>query len=353
MTDFKKNLINYKKSTREALIKINDISEQFPNEPLALFAVDENGRMIGTFTDGDIRRSLVNGKSIDDPVKEVMNTDFHFLRKDSYTLDDVNEFCKRNIKLIPLLDDQDRPVKIFDFTQKKSILPVDAMIMAGGKGTRLRPLTDDTPKPLIKIGGKPIIEYNIDRLNQYGIDNLVLSVNYLGDQLVDYFGDGSSKEMNIRYVRESKPLGTIGSISLVDDFHHDHILLMNSDLLTTIDYEGFYKDFLNKDADMAVASIPYDVKIPYAVLDTNGDGITSFKEKPEYTYYSNAGIYLIKKELLNRIPENEFLDVTDFMEALIADGKKITYFPILGYWLDIGRMEDLEKAKKDIKLLDL
>ena len=353
MRDFQKNLIHYKKTTKEALKKINTISDQYPQEPLALFAIDDDGILIGTFTDGDIRRSLLNGKSIEDPVEEVMNTDFSFLRKESYSLNEVNKFCEKNIKLIPILDKNDRPIKIIDLNQKKTILPVDAMIMAGGKGTRLRPLTEDTPKPLIEIGGKPIIEYNIDRLNQYGIDNLVLSVNYLGEQLVNYFGDGSSKEMEIRYVHETKPLGTIGSVSLVDKFHHENVLLMNSDLLTTIDYYDFYKDFLKKDADMAVASIPYDVKIPYAVLETNGEGITSFKEKPEYTYYSNAGIYLIKKELLKRIPKGEFVDVTDFMESLISDGKKVTYFPILGYWLDIGRHEDLEKAKKDIQLLRL
>lgn len=353
MQNFQKNLINYKKSTRDSLIKINEISENYPQESLALFVIDDDGRCIGTITDGDVRRRLVEGYSIENPVAEFMNTNFHFLREDSYGMDDANVFCKKNIKLIPVLDQDDRLVKILDLSKKKSLLPLDAVIMAGGKGTRLRPLTDDTPKPLLKIGNKPIIEYNIDRLSQYGIDDLFLTVNYLGDQLVDYFGDGSEKGMNIRYVREDKPLGTIGSLSLVDHFHHDHILLMNSDLLTTIDYHSFFVDFKNKGADMAVASIPYEIKVPYAVLDVNGEGIKSFKEKPELTYYSNAGIYIMKTELLSRIPKNEFLDITDFMEQLIQEGKKISYFPILGYWLDIGKHEDFEKAQKDIKLLDL
>ena len=353
MEKFRKNLIHYNKSTREALETINYISDNYVQEPLALFVVDDKDRLIGTLTDGDIRRCLVNGNTIEAPVSEVMNPDYHYLRKDSYTLEEVNVFCRKNIKLVPVIDEENRPVKILDFSQKKSILPLDAVIMAGGKGTRLRPLTENIPKPLLEIGNKPIVEYNVDRLSQFGIDNLVMTVNYLGEQLIDYFGDGSDKDMNIRYVREDKPLGTIGSLSMVENFHHDHILIMNSDLLTTIDLHDFYADFIQKEADMAVASIPYEVKVPYAVLDVNGEGIKSFREKPEYTYYSNAGIYIIKKELVERIPENEFVDVTDFMEELIEEGKKVTYFPILGYWLDIGRKEDFEKAQKDIKLLDI
>jgi len=353
MQNFQKNLIHYKKSTRDSLIKINEISENYPHESLALFVIDDNGKCIGTITDGDVRRNLVEGHSIEKPVSEFMNPDFHFLRMDSYNMDDANSFCEKNIKLVPILDQDNRLVKILDLSKKKSLLPLDAVIMAGGKGTRLRPLTDDIPKPLLKIGNKPIIEYNIDRLNQYGIDNLYMTINYLGNQLVEYFGNGNEKDMNIQYVRESTPLGTIGSLSLINDFHHDHILLMNSDLLTTIDYHSFFMDFKNKGADMAVASIPYQIKVPYAVLDVNGEGIKSFQEKPELTYYSNAGIYIIRKELMSRIPQNKYLDVTDFMEGLLADGKKISYFPILGYWLDIGKHEDFEKAQKDIKLLDL
>ena len=353
MQNYQKNLIHYKKSTRDSLVKLNEISEQYPHEPLALFVVDDKGKCIGTITDGDVRRCLVSGLSIESPVSEFMNTDFHFLREDSYGMEDAGIFCQKNIKLVPVLDHKNRVAKIHDLTTKKSLLPLDAVIMAGGKGTRLKPLTNNTPKPLLKIGEKPIIEYNIDRLNQFGIDNLFLTVNYLGEQLVEYFGDGSIKEMNIQYVHENKPLGTIGALSLINEFRHDHVLLMNSDLLTTIDFHSFFLDFKSKGADMAVASVPYEVKVPYAILDVNGDGIKSFKEKPELTYYSNAGIYIIKTELLDRIKKNEFRDVTDFMEELIEEGKKISYFPLLGYWLDIGKHEDFKKAQKDIKLLDL
>jgi len=353
MKDIAKNQIHYQETICDALQKINDISDRYTHQPLALFVINDDKKVIGSLTDGDIRRNLVMGKGIEETVIKFMNPDFQFLKENYFTLDEVAHFRNQNISLAPVLDENRRLVKIIDLTQKKSVLPVDAFIMAGGKGTRLLPLTENTPKSLLKVGGKPIIEYNVDRLAKYGIENLFISINYLGDQIKKYFGDGSSKEMNIRYVEEIKPLGTLGSLSLTDQYRHDHILLMNSDLLTTIDLEYFYREFINSRADMSVASVPYDVRIPYAVLDVNGGGIKSFREKPEYTYHSNAGIYLLKRELIDRIPKNKAVDVTDFMEELIREGRKISYFPILGYWLDIGKHEDFDKAQKDIRLLEI
>jgi len=353
MEHIEKNLIHEQKTISDALQKINDISDHFTHEPLALFVVNDDHQVIGSLTDGDIRRNLLKNKGLDEAVHSFMNPNFQFLRQNAFTLDEVAQFRKKNISLAPILDYQNRMVKIIDLTRKKTVLPVDAFVMAGGKGTRLRPLTENTPKPLLKVGDKPILEYNIDRCVKYGIENLYISVNYLGNQIKEYFGDGSSKGIHIHYVEETRPLGTLGSLSLIDKFSQNHILLMNSDLLTTIDLEYFYRDFIKSGADMSVASVPYEVRIPYAILDVNGDGIESLNEKPEYTYHSNAGIYFLKCELLNRIPKNEFMDVTDFMEGMIRDGRKISFFPILGYWLDIGKHEDFDKAKKDIRLLEI
>lgn len=353
MQNIQKNLINYQKTICEALQIINDISDNYTHEPLALFVVNDQHEVIGSLTDGDIRRNLLVKKELDEKVQAFMNPDFLFLRENNFTLSDIKSFRQKNISLAPVLNRKNQLVKLFDLTQKKSVLPIDAFIMAGGKGTRLLPLTQDVPKPLLKVGKKPIIEYNIDRLANYGIENLYISINYLGNQIKDYFGNGSEKGLNIHYVEEDKPLGTLGSVALADEFKHQHILIMNSDLLTTIDFELFYLEFLESGADMSVASVPYDVKIPYAVLNVNGDGIESFQEKPEFTYHSNAGIYLFKRELLKKIPKDEFVDVTDFMEELIENGGKISYFPILGYWLDIGKHDDFEKAKKDIRLMEL
>jgi NDP-sugar pyrophosphorylase family protein len=188
---------------------------------------------------------------------------------------------------------------------------------------------------------------------QYGLDEFFITIKHLGDQVVNYLGDGSSRGVRIHYIREDEPMGTIGSVSMIKGLEHENILLMNSDLLTNIDFEDFYKKYLEEKADMAVASIPYQVNLPYAVLETKDGSIRSFKEKPTYTYYSNAGIYLIKRELLKLIPQGKAFNATDFMEALLERKKKLIYYPILGYWLDIGRHEDYIKANEDIKHIQL
>ena len=221
--------------------------------------------------------------------------------------------------------------------------------MAGGEGKRLRPLTEKTPKSLLKVGNRPIIEHNIDRLAEYGVEKIHISIKYLGYLIEEYFQNGEAKNISISYVKEDVPLGTIGAVSLINNLNSNYILLMNSDILTNIDYEDFFMEFVNQDADMAVATIPYKVDIPYAVLETSQNLVIDLKEKPTYTYYSNAGIYLIKKDLIKLIPTNSFFNATDLMELLIKSGKKLISYPLHSYWLDIGKHDDFEKAQEDIK----
>ena len=220
--------------------------------------------------------------------------------------------------------------------------------MAGGKGQRLQPLTNLIPKPLLKVGDKPIMEHNLNRLAMFGIDDFWVSVKYLGEQIKDHFGDGKQKNINIQYVWENEPLGTIGAVAQISNFKHDYVLVTNSDLLTNIDYELFFLEFIKQEADLAVLTIPYQVSIPYAVLETTDGKVKSFKEKPTYTYYSNGGIYLMKREMLHFIPKNKFYNATDLMEELIQNKRKVISIPFLGYWLDVGKHEDFEKAQIDI-----
>ncbi len=337
------NTIFSHQSIREALEKLNDLPET-----LTLFILNLEHQLVGTLTDGDIRRSLLKGISITDVLENVMFKDFRFIRLNQFTSQEIKKYKELNLRLIPLLDDSNKIVKILNISKLKALLPIDAVMMAGGRGERLRPLTDTVPKPLLKVGGKSIIERNIDRLAEYGISDLSITIKYLGHQIVEKFGNGESKNISIKYVEETEPLGTIGSVSLIEDFKNDSILVMNSDLLTNIDFEDFYNDFINDDADMAVASIPYKVDIPYAVIEKEGNRILSFKEKPTYTYYSNAGIYLIKRKLLHLIPVAKHFNATDFMEALIEQGGKVIHFPIHGYWLDIGKHDDFNKAQEEV-----
>ena len=239
-------------------------------------------------------------------------------------------------------------IDVVNFKYQKSYLPIDALIMAGGRGERLRPLTDTIPKPLLIVGDKPIIEHNIDRLKVFGIDEIWISINYLGDQIVDYFRDGSDKSLNINYVKEKNALGTAGALSLINKFSNDYVLLINSDLLTNIDFEDFFIFFKDNNADFAVACIPYQVNIPYAVMETDNKLVTGFREKPTYTHYSNAGIYLMKKEIVKKIPKESKYDATDLMQELIEGGFRVVSYPLVDYWLDIGKHEDFKKAQIDI-----
>jgi len=339
-----KQLIHEKEPVKAALAQLNNLPDT-----LTLFVLSDSKQLVGTLTDGDIRRGLLKGFSLEDPTNKFMFRKFRFIKRKGFSLSDIEKFRESRIKLIPQLDEQNRIVRIIDLNKQHSVLPLDVVIMAGGRGDRMRPLTDSLPKPLLKIGDKPILEHNIDRLIEFGLDDFHIAVKYLGEQIEDYFGDGSSKSINIDYIREATPLGTIGAIGLVEGFSSEHLLIMNSDILTNIDYEDFYKNFIEEDAAMAVASIPYKVNMPFAVLETDGSKILSFREKPVYTHYTSAGIYLIKRELLNIIPEGKHFHATELMDAVIARGQKLIHFPILGYWIDIGRMEDFERAQQEFK----
>jgi GTP:adenosylcobinamide-phosphate guanylyltransferase len=270
LLDWSANIINVNSTVKEALNRLNDISDNTPELPLTLFVTDSSGKMMGTLTNGDIRRNLVkNGIILDKPVSDFMFRDFTFI---SHGLDiyfNIRPCIKMGIDLLPVLDEQKNIKRIFNLKVIRAILPVHVVIMAGGDGIRLRPLTNDIPKPMLKVGSKPIIERNIDRLTKYGIDNITISLRYLGEKISDYFEDGSSRGVNINYVRENSPLGTLGAVSLIEKFSHKYVLMINSDILTTLDFSLFLEDFINKQADMSVVTIPYYVKVPYGIMETD------------------------------------------------------------------------------------
>lgn len=347
MVDYSKHIVSQDAPVTRALEQISNLGQY-----LTLFVTDETSTLLGTLTDGDIRRGLLSGKQLTEPVSRFMNPNFRFLRQNEYDTETIRQFRAKLLQLIPEIDEEGRIVRIINLAKTKALLPVDAVLMAGGKGERLLPLTRNTPKPLLMVGNKPIIEHNVDRLTYYGISRIHITTRYLGEQLEAYFGDGSAKGITIRYTREEEPLGTIGAMRLTVQYYHDTVLLMNSDLLTNIDFEDFYEEFHRQNADMSVATVPYQVGIPYAVLETDDGLIRSLKEKPTYTYYVNAGIYLMKRSVIDLIPTGVY-NATDLLEKLIGEQYKVTYFPMLNYWLDIGRPEDYQKACVDINHITL
>lgn len=348
MKDFSNNLISITSTIRDALIKLNNATLI---EELTLFVIDDNYQLIGTLTDGDIRRHLLVNNDLSASVTSMMCCNYYSLSTTHQSLDYIRKIKKLGIDLVPVIDNKKRIIKIINFKKIKSLLSIDAVLMAGGRGERLRPLTDDTPKPLLKVGNKPIIEHNIDNLIQYGVENFFISIKYLGHQIIDYFGSGENKGIKINYISEDNPLGTIGAISRINNFAFPNILVMNSDLFTNINFESLYQTFLESDADMAVATIPYNVNVPYAVLQEESGKIINLSEKPTFTYYSNAGIYIMKRNVLNLIPKETYYNATDLIRELIDHNYKVVTCPIIGYWVDIGRHEDYQKVQEFVKHL--
>ena len=340
-----KHIINIDNTLLEALSRINTL---YP-DPLVLFVIDSEERMVGTLTDGDSRRALIAGVSVNDKAEKIMHRNFNYMNV--YDIDNVQEIKRQkelNMKLVPILDEKKHIVEIINLHQFKTRLPVDAVIMAGGKGERLRPLTEKTPKPLLPVGDKAIIDHNVDRLISYGIKHISVTVNYLREQIEDHYRDPRNG-VQVQTVGEPRFLGTIGSIKFVPTFFNDTVLLMNSDVFTNIDYEDFYLHFQQHDAEMSVAAIPYNVSIPYGILELEGRDIKGLLEKPKYTYYANAGIYLIKRRALDEIPDNIFFNATDLVEKLIDGGKKVIRYPLNGTWIDIGNPQEYQKAKDLVK----
>lgn len=347
MQNSEKHIVNKDHEARVAL-KALDVLED--NVSRTLFVVNDNLKLVGSLTDGDIRRGLLNGLEISQPIALFMNTDFKYLKNSKHNPDQIKRFKLADINLIPVIDDDYHLIQVLDLKKTRTILPLAALIMAGGKGERLKPLTETVPKPMLKIGDKPIIEHNIDRLIAYGIKDIYISVKYLKEQIIAHFGDGSAKGVRITYIEEDEALGTLGSLAYIPEIEYEDILVMNSDILTNIDFEDFYNFYKEHEAVMALTSIPYQVNIPYAVLETNDHKVFAFKEKPSYTYYSNGGIYILKFELKHKFVKGTFFNATDLMDLIIEQKDScLAHYPLLTYWLDIGKHQDYVKAQEDIK----
>ncbi|MCM1028241.1 MAG: sugar phosphate nucleotidyltransferase [Pseudoflavonifractor sp.] len=331
-------------SILEALQRLNDLS----GHVMTLFVVEPDGRMSGSLTDGDIRRGLLAGASLDSPVALVARHDFHSLEAEAPNLALLRLWRSMGIKLIPLLRPDGSIAEILDTTATTTRLPVSAILMAGGKGERLRPLTLSTPKPLLTIDDKAIIDYNIEAMERAGIGLIRVAVNYMADKLVAHFAERDN-HAHIECVGEPSPLGTIGAASLMNHEPGGLTLVMNADILTTLPLEDFYLHHCDCDNDITIAAIPYNVAVPYAILSTDPSDpsrVTALEEKPSYSYYANAGIYLISNDLLNALPKGQRTDATDLIDTAIASGHRVGYFPISGVWIDIGSPADFAHARE-------
>lgn len=342
MTD--PHIISQNATLIDALGQLNKLSGGL----MTLMAVDNEGIMTGTLTDGDVRRALLAGAGLDSSVEAVMHRDFKSMPADAVDVAAIRRFRLSGIKLLPLLGSDGTIVRLLDLSHNNTALPVSAVLMAGGRGERLRPMTDTMPKPLLMIDGKSIIDYNVEALAAAGIDDITVATRYLAHKLEEHFSEPMAG-VNVKCIREDLPLGTIGALSLMPERDPDGTtLVMNSDLLTTISYEELYLTHIERRADITIAVLPYSVSVPYAILCTDPDShrVIGIEEKPTYSYYANAGIYLISNSLLNALTVGEHIDATDLVERAIRQGKTVTYYPINGTWIDVGTPADFKQAEE-------
>lgn len=345
----KKHLIDTNTSIQEAIRKLDELGAD-----ALLFVVDNNLKLKGSLTDGDVRRAFLCGVSIQDKVETAMNNKPKFILQNIVDVNTIKKYREQNLRIIPIVNDALEIVDILNFRLNKTLLPLETLIMAGGKGERLRPLTENIPKPLLNVGEKPILEHNIDRLIKFGIKKIHISTNYLAHKIEEFISEKNKNiEQKINCIREDTELGTIGSLSLIKEINNEFILVMNSDLLSNIDFEDFFLDFLKSEAEVSVLSIPYKIDVPYAIMTVENGLLMGLREKPTYTYFSNGGVYLMKKNILDLIPKNEFFQATELLNLLIEQDRKVRIYEHHGYWLDIGKHDDFNRAQSEIYQIKL
>ena len=317
--------------------------------------VDDEQHLLGTVTDGDIRRGILRGEGLDVAIEEVMNaTPITALAgQKSYKYKQLMQ--KKKLKQLPIVDSKHKLIDVLFLDKWQSVSENNnsVVLMLGGLGTRLRPLTNDVPKPMLKVGNKPIVETIVDSFKQHGYTKFIFSVNYKKEMIQDYFQGGNDFGITIDYVEEQKRMGTAGALSLLKERPTAPFFVMNGDLLTQINFDQLMQFHEEHKAIATMCVREYEFQIPYGVIETDGASLINIKEKPVHRSFINAGIYVLSPEALDFIPQDEFYDMPTLFEQLMAAGKRTAAFPIHEYWLDIGQMDDFYRANEEFGRLDI
>lgn len=341
--DIKKNLIQEDSKIIEAM-KIIDI-----NSAKIAFVINKKNKLLGTVTDGDIRRSFLKGFNKNSSISEIMNKKYHYVNEKQSIDEAICEMKKKSIKCIPILNDN---LEIKDFVllnnfSNKKYLKNPVMIMAGGLGKRLGPITKSCPKPMVKIGEKPMLEILLEKYINIGCSEFYISVNYLKEKIINYFSDGSKWGITINYLIENEPLGTAGSLKLLPNTISLPIIVTNADVITDFNTEKMLSFHKKNNANATIGAIEYQTQIPFGVLNHKGIELVGFEEKPTISHLINAGIYIINPELIQIIQKNQYYDMPDLLKKNKRQGKKIIIYPIYESWIDVGRPETLKQANSD------
>ena len=311
--------------------------------------VDENDKLLGTLTDGDIRRGLLKGLDLDSSIESIIFTT-PTIATISNTKEEILKIAlAKKLHQIPIVDESGKIIGIQEIEEliKPKEKTNKVVLMVGGLGTRLRPLTENTPKPMLKVGNKPILQTIVERFAEYGYTNIVMCVNYKSYIIQDYFGDGSSFGVNIEYIIEEQRMGTAGALSLLKEKPKEPFFVMNGDLLTNVNFEHLHDFHVSNNSMGTMCVREYDFQVPYGVVNIDESNILSIEEKPTHKFFVSAGIYMLSPNVLKYIPENEFYDMPTLFEKIISEKQNAISFPLREYWLDIGRMEEYKKANED------
>lgn len=326
----------------EAMANIDASQIQFT------LVVTGDGEVVGTLTDGDIRRALINGASMDTNIETFINKNFIFIKDSDLDVDPEKLMSEKLIHQLPVLNERKEAISLFvrDYKTSPETNKTPIFLLAGGLGTRLRPLTNNYPKPMIEISGKPILEHIIREFARQGFCNFYLSVNFKGELIKDYFGNGKNLGVNIKYVEEDKRLGTAGSLSLIKNEDFDDILVMNGDLLTEIDFRKLLEAHRASNANATICTRPYILEVPFGVLLLEDTRVVGIDEKPVITKTISAGVYALKKNSILKLKHNVYCDMPDLIEELINEHCIVHTFEIDNNWIDIGQLSDLERARR-------
>ncbi|MDD4966484.1 nucleotidyltransferase family protein [Halothiobacillus sp.] len=312
--------------------------------------LDDDGRLIGTVTDGDIRRGILRHMSLEAPVSEVMNAKPRSLAAGYSRAEALQLLGSAQVLQVPIVDRDGKLVGLETMTDlmKRPRLENPVFLMAGGFGTRLRPLTDSCPKPMLKVGGKPMLEHILQDLIDYGFYRFYISVHYLREQVIEHFKDGSRFGVSIQYIHEDTPLGTAGCLGLLPrDAVQRPIIVVNGDIMTRVNYEALLQDHDRHTPAATVCTRQYDFQVPYGVIEHEDQRITNITEKPTQHFFVSAGIYVLAPQVVHSMAADTRVDMPDLLKSEITAGRSVRMFPVHEYWLDIGRMNDFELAQND------
>jgi dTDP-glucose pyrophosphorylase len=343
MNEWKKTLI----SPDMQIYKVIEIIDR--NSRQIAIVTDEEGKLLGTVTDGDIRRGILKGIPLNSLISQIMNPHPVTIPKMNDRKSIIDILKANKIRHLPVIDEERHVIgverleeQLIDSHNKSWVV-----IMAGGRGKRLKPLTDDCPKPMLKIGERPMLQIILEQLIHQGLTRFCISVNYKSMQIKDYFGDGSKLGAEICYIDEKKRMGTAGSLSLFPFETQEPILVLNGDILTKLSFEQLIDFHREHQAKATIAVATYGFQLPYGLIKAKHDLLVGFEEKPVFSSFINAGIYVFNPQVMNYVPKDSYFDMNDLFKVLIQNMEPVCIFPIREYWTDIGEMKSFNQACKD------